>query len=149
MERAEAVMERLRTNIAAVERFDSARLWMGAGSPVGSSAAGLSAAFSSDSRAVGLSCQCSQGAVMRIMTVGRTGAVAMQRVLKWMAASNEQVWVSDYANQHPEPAGTFDFYPLLPDRRMGGALGVPGWVTWLTGSRPPGCMRWPAKCSPM
>ncbi|MFZ2360270.1 MAG: glycosyltransferase family 4 protein [Anaerolineae bacterium] len=60
---------------------------------------------------------------MRIMTVGPTGVVAMQRVLNWMAASNEQVWVSDYANQHPELLpGTFDFYPLLPIRRMGGAL---------------------------
>jgi len=60
---------------------------------------------------------------MRIMTVGPTGVVAMQRVLNWMAARSEQVWVSDYYNQCPDLLpGTFDFYPLLPIRRMGGAL---------------------------
>ncbi len=47
----------------------------------------------------------------------------MQRVLDWMAARGEQVWVSDYRNQHPGPwpAG-FHFQPIFPLPRMGGGL---------------------------
>jgi glycosyltransferase involved in cell wall biosynthesis len=60
---------------------------------------------------------------MRIMTVGPTGVVAMQRVLDWMAANGEQVWVSDYYNQYPGPLPTgFHFQPFLPIRRLGGGL---------------------------
>lgn len=60
---------------------------------------------------------------MRILTVGPTGVVAMQRVLKWMAANGEQVWVSDYYNHYPELLpGTCDFYPLQPIYKLGGAL---------------------------
>ena len=32
---------------------------------------------------------------MRILTVGPTGVVAMQRVLTWMAERQEEVWVVD------------------------------------------------------
>ncbi len=55
---------------------------------------------------------------MRILTAGPTGVVAMQRVLDWMAARGEQVWVTDYDNQYrqPLPSG-FEFQTVLPTRR--------------------------------
>ena len=51
---------------------------------------------------------------MRILTVGPTGVVAMQRVLRWMADRHEQVWVVDHTAQFRSqvPAG-FGFSPLL------------------------------------
>ncbi len=55
---------------------------------------------------------------MRILTAGPTGVVAMQRVLDWMAARSEQVWVTDYDNQYrqPLPPG-FHFQTAMPTRR--------------------------------
>lgn len=55
---------------------------------------------------------------MRILTVGPTGVVAMQRVVDWMAAHGAQVWMVDYANQYgaPLPNGC-QFVPFLPIRR--------------------------------
>jgi glycosyltransferase involved in cell wall biosynthesis len=55
---------------------------------------------------------------MRILTAGPTGVVAMQRVLDWMAARGEHVWVTDYDNQYrqPLPPG-FQFQPVMPLRR--------------------------------
>ena len=37
---------------------------------------------------------------MRILTVGPTGVVAMQRMLQWMAERNEEVWVMDHTDQY-------------------------------------------------
>lgn len=60
---------------------------------------------------------------MRILTVGPTGVVAMQRVLDWMAARGEQVWISDYDNQYVEPLpDAFRFQLFMPIRRLGGGL---------------------------
>lgn len=54
---------------------------------------------------------------MRILTAGPTGVVAMQRVLDWMAAHGEQVWVTDYDNQYRQPLPpAFHFQPVLPVR---------------------------------
>ncbi len=55
---------------------------------------------------------------MRILTAGPTGVVAMQRVLDWMAARGEQVWITDYDNQYrqPLPPG-FRFQTAMPTRR--------------------------------
>ena len=54
---------------------------------------------------------------MRILTVGPTGVVAMQRVLHWMADHREEVWVIDYNDRYRSqlPAG-FKFSPLFLPR---------------------------------
>ena len=51
---------------------------------------------------------------MRILTVGPTGVVAMQRVLQWMAEREEEVWVVDHNDRYRSqlPAG-FMFSPLF------------------------------------
>ena len=51
---------------------------------------------------------------MRILTIGPTGVVAMQRVLHWMAERKEEVWVVDHNDRYRSqlPAG-FKFSPLF------------------------------------
>lgn len=52
---------------------------------------------------------------MRILTTGPSGVVAMQRVLDWMAARGEQVWIVDYRNHYRTPLPTgFQFQSFLP-----------------------------------
>ncbi len=58
---------------------------------------------------------------MRILTTGPSGVVAMQRVLDWMAARGEQVWVMDYRNHYRTPLPTgFQFQSFLPVPKAAG-----------------------------
>jgi hypothetical protein len=83
---------------------------------------------------------------MRILTVGSTGVVAMQRALDWMAARGERVWISDYDNQYAEPLpDAFRFQPFMPIRRLGGSCGVFNWVQWPNRSRRREFAGWPIR----
>ncbi|MFN2166914.1 MAG: glycosyltransferase family 4 protein [Anaerolineae bacterium] len=54
---------------------------------------------------------------MRVLAVGPTGVVAMQRVLDWLAPLGHQVWIVDYANHYRQrlPQG-WGFSPFFLPR---------------------------------
>lgn len=58
---------------------------------------------------------------MRILTTGPSGVVAMQRVLDWLVAHGEQVWMVDYRNHYrtPPPASCH-FQSFLPVPKAAG-----------------------------
>ncbi len=57
---------------------------------------------------------------MRILTVGPTGVVAMQRVLHWMAEREEEVWVVDQNDRYPLlAAGRLQVFAVVPAQGAG------------------------------